>query len=150
LLIALEKSRSCISIRSQSDFQQCQTTYALRPAATCVGSLESLSDFPWWPPSRSWSFFSASALASLEVLGLLIALEQRHHVSAYAPECNRGCQNIRLEAGGNVRRVLVLLLGDFRLVVEVLVAQSLELFARVLFAFGGGVVVAEGTGEGWS
>jgi hypothetical protein len=36
----------------------------------------------------------------------------------------------------------VLLLGDLGLVVEVLVAQSLELFARVLFAFGGGVVVA--------
>jgi hypothetical protein len=59
------------------------------------------------------------------------------------------CQNIRLEAGGNVCRVLVLLLGDLGLVVEVLVAQSLELFARVLFAFGGGVVVAESTGEGW-
>jgi hypothetical protein len=62
----------------------------------------------------------------------------------------RECQNIRLEAGGNVCRVLVLLLGDLGLVVEVLVAQSFELFARVLFAFGGGVVVAESTGEGWS
>jgi hypothetical protein len=36
----------------------------------------------------------------------------------------------------------VLLFGDLRLVVEVLVAQSLELLTGVLFAFGRGVVVA--------
>jgi hypothetical protein len=85
------KTKGTVSVYAQSDLQHCQT-YALRPAATCVGSLESLSDFPWPPCSSSWSFFSASALASLEVLGLLIALKQRYHVStcAYAPECNRG------------------------------------------------------------
>jgi len=56
--------------------------------------------------------------------------------------------NIRLEACGNVGRILVLLRRDLGLVVEGLVSESLELLARVLFAFGGGVVVAEGTGEG--
>ena len=56
--------------------------------------------------------------------------------------------NIRLKASGNVCRVLVLLFRDLGLVVEALVTQSLELFACVLFAFGGGVVVAESTGEG--
>jgi hypothetical protein len=50
--------------------------------------------------------------------------------------------NIRLKASGNVCRVLVLLFRDLGLVVEALVAQGLELFACVLFAFGGGVVVA--------
>ena len=55
--------------------------------------------------------------------------------------------NIRFEACGNVGRVLVLLIGNLGLVVEGLVAQGLELFARVLFAFGGGVVVAESTGR---
>jgi hypothetical protein len=62
--------------------------------------------------------------------------------------CNQRCQNVRFQASGNVYRVLVLLLRDLGLVVEALVAQRLELFACVLFAFGGGVVVAEGTGEG--
>ena len=42
----------------------------------------------------------------------------------------------------------MLLRGDHGLVVEALVAQSLELFAGVLFAFGGGVGVAEGTVRG--
>ena len=53
--------------------------------------------------------------------------------------------NIRLKARGNVCRVLVLLFRDLELVVEALVAQGLELFACVLFAFGGGVVAAEST-----
>jgi hypothetical protein len=74
---------------------------------------------------------------------MLVHVHMRHNVI-------EDCQNIRLEAGGNVCRVLVLLLGDLGLVVEALVAQSLKLFARVLFAFGGGVVVAESTGEGRS
>ena len=56
--------------------------------------------------------------------------------------------DIRFQACGNVCRVLVLLLGDLGLVVEALVAQGLELFARMLFAFGGGVVVAESAGRG--
>jgi hypothetical protein len=56
--------------------------------------------------------------------------------------------NVRFEAGGNVCRVLVLLFRDLGLVVEALVAEGLELFARVLFAFGGGVGVAESTGKG--
>jgi hypothetical protein len=80
---------------------------------------------------------------------LLIALNKDNHVSTC---CMRQMQNdfstpsdVRFQASGNVCRVLVLLLGDLGLVVEALVAQSLELFARVLFAFGGGVVVAEGT-----
>jgi hypothetical protein len=50
--------------------------------------------------------------------------------------------DIPLEARSDVFGIFVLLLGDLGLVVEVLVAQSLELLTRVLFAFGGGVVVA--------
>jgi hypothetical protein len=58
------------------------------------------------------------------------------------------CQNIRFQACSNVCRVLVLFFGDLGLVVEAVVAESLELFAGVFFAFGGGVGVAEGTGSG--
>ena len=82
---------------------------------------------------------------------MLIALGKKGIVSVYRAESERthdGVKNIRFEACGNVCRVLVLLFRDLGLVVEALVAQGLELFACVLFAFGGGVVVAESTGEG--
>jgi hypothetical protein len=42
----------------------------------------------------------------------------------------------------------MLFFGDLGLVVEAVVAESLELFAGVFFAFRGGVGVAEGTGSG--
>ena len=77
---------------------------------------------------------------------MLIALGKKGIVSVYRAESERthdGVKNIRFEACGNVCRVLVLLLGDLRLVVEGLVAQGLELLARVLFALGSGVVIAE-------
>ena len=65
------------------------------------------------------------------------------------PLCTPGVRlkmsNVRFQTCSNVCRVLVLLRGDHGLVVEALVAQSLELFAGVLFAFGGGVGVAEST-----
>jgi hypothetical protein len=86
----------------------------------------------------------------MELLGLLIALERRHRVSiSHTTQTSSPVvSNIRFEACDHVGRVLVLLFGDLGLVVEALVAEGLELFAGVLFAFGSGVVVAESTEKG--
>lgn len=56
-----------------------------------------------------------------------------------------GRLHIRLETRNDIRRILVLLVGNLGLVVEVLSSQSLELLTGVLFAFCGCVVVAQST-----
>jgi hypothetical protein len=79
-------------------------------------------------------------------VGVVDRTEQKYHVNTHFVRQRLKMSNVRFQACSNVCRVLVLLFRDLGLVVEALVAQSLELFARVLFAFGGGVGVAEGTG----
>lgn len=52
-------------------------------------------------------------------------------------------ENIRLQTSSHVGRILVLFVGNLRLVVEAVVAESLQLFAGRLFAFRRSVVVAK-------
>jgi hypothetical protein len=74
------------------------------------------------------------------LFGLLMALSSSYQYTPITEHLKK--LDIPLEARSNVLGIFVLLLGNLRLVVKVLVAQSLELLTGVLFAFGGGVVIA--------
>jgi hypothetical protein len=74
------------------------------------------------------------------LFGLWMALYSSHQYELTKEHPKR--LDIPLEARSNVCGIFVLLLGNLGLVIEVLVTESLELLTGVLFAFGGGVVVA--------
>ena len=87
---------------------------------------------------------AADSLPSSETFGLCIALRRRviNPLGTFLAFKNL-IENLRLEAASNIAGVLVLLVRDLGLVVELAVAQGLELLARVLLGLFRDVVVVQ-------